>query len=259
VEATIATLIAFGNAMNSVQKHYDQFLASHYTWMSGGHASQVATNRETLSRFGVIAPLGATALDLGCGSGYQSLALAELGFTVTAVDTSRQLLDELRSLANEKPVTVVCGDMLDAAVYRNHGPFDVVVCMGDTLTHVHSMEAVARLFRDVNQQMQPGGALLLAFRDLSHELEGIDRLIPVKLDADSLMAAFLEYKERHVTVHDMLFSRENGGWRMTKGAYMKLRLSAEETVAMLAGAGFSDVTTTFDRGFTTVVAKKPKS
>ena len=98
----------------TAKDHYDHFLAAHYTWMSGGHASQVAKNRNLLNQFGFTGRPGAIALDLGCGSGYQSLALAEQGFSVVAVDTSQQLLDELKSIAAGHPITVVRGDMLDS-------------------------------------------------------------------------------------------------------------------------------------------------
>lgn len=241
---------------STVEDHYDQFLAARYTWMSGGHASQVEKNRKVLTDFGFIGRPGAMALDLGCGSGYQSLALAALGFSVIAVDTSKQLLDELSSLAASKSISVVRGDMCNCETYESHAPFDAVVCMGDTLLHVPSPEHIQQLFADIYVHTAGGGKLLLSFRDLSTELKGIDRAIPVRLDEHDLMATFLEYTESHVNVHDMLFSQQDGQWQMTKSAYQKLRLSGDAAVSMLTKAGYTNICKTVERGLTVIAADK---
>src|SRR5215472_3420406 len=89
--------------MSMAAEHYDRLLAAHYTWMLGGDIAAVAKDQATLLReLGVRARGdGALAVDLGCGPGPQSLALAELGFSpVLAVDSSRALLDELSGLAD---------------------------------------------------------------------------------------------------------------------------------------------------------------
>ncbi len=51
-------------------------------------------------------------LDLGCGIGRHALLFAELGFKVTAVDSSQEALDVLRKSAEEKgvPVEIIEGD-----------------------------------------------------------------------------------------------------------------------------------------------------
>ncbi|MEU8033582.1 methyltransferase domain-containing protein, partial [Streptomyces sp. NPDC049099] len=78
--------------------HYDGLLAEHYTWMLGGDVHEVADRQAALfCELGLAAAEdGGPAIDLGCGSGAQTLALVRLGFSpVIAVDTSRRLLDEL--------------------------------------------------------------------------------------------------------------------------------------------------------------------
>ena len=41
------------------------------------------------------------AIDLGAGCGFQSIPLARLGFTVTAIDLDEKLLDELQKNSGE--------------------------------------------------------------------------------------------------------------------------------------------------------------
>ncbi|THB64222.1 MAG: class I SAM-dependent methyltransferase [Desulfovibrio sp.] len=66
-----------------------------------GHGIGSASEKELwldLLRRNMTAPPGARILDLGCGTGFLSLLLAELGFKVTGIDLS----EEMRALAASK-------------------------------------------------------------------------------------------------------------------------------------------------------------
>lgn len=76
--------------MNTVEGHYEQLLAHVYTWMAGGSGQKVEGDRRFFIESGVTPKGCGRALDLDCGSGFQSLALAALGFRVVAVDTRRR-------------------------------------------------------------------------------------------------------------------------------------------------------------------------
>src|SRR5688572_7552427 len=123
--------------MPTVADHYDKLLAQHYSRMFGDHDAKVAEQRALLERLG-LRPEGASeAIDLGSGSGFQSLALAQLGFRVTAVDTSDKLLAELAARRAQLPIETVQGDLLEA-LERSGTVYELAVCMGDTLPHLGS-------------------------------------------------------------------------------------------------------------------------
>ncbi|MGH9069903.1 MAG: class I SAM-dependent methyltransferase [Acidimicrobiales bacterium] len=88
------------------------------------------------------------AVDLGCGSGAQTLALADLGFDpVVAVDTDPTLLAELGFHCADRPaVRAVETDALSSIDGLRSGSVAAVVCMGDTLLHLPSSEAVNEMF-----------------------------------------------------------------------------------------------------------------
>ncbi len=224
--------------MPQVQDHYEQLLAEHYTWMFGvPFADKVAEQAELLRRAGVGAP--GVAIDLGCGPGFQSLALARLGASrVHAVDTSRRLLDELEREKADAPVTTHLGDLRDFRTLAAPRA-DTVVCMGDTLTHLPDRAAVATLFTDIAAALPRGGRLALSFRDLSAAPAGLDRFIPLRADADRIMTCFLERTAPGVVmVHDLVHVRDGGAWTLRKSAYPKLVLPVAEIEAELRAAGF---------------------
>ena len=241
--------------VSSIEEHYEGLLARHYTWMRGDHDSLVSKYQDYFERAGISPRSGGKALDLGAGSGFQSIALAGLGFEVLAVDTSETLLKELRIRAGEQKVRPVPGDMRDRQVYADDGPFEVAVCMGDTLTHLRSFAEVEMLFGELCGALEKGGTLVLEFRDYTTELTGAERAIPVRLDDERIMATFLEYEAEHVNVHDMIFVRGESGWDMHKSAYAKLRLGAETVSNLLKQNGLRTVKRREEGGFTRILAR----
>ena len=241
--------------MATVEEHYERLLAHHYSWMQGGHEVQVPACMKQFEVLDIAPRECARALDLGCGSGFQSLALAHLGFDVTSLDTSAALLDELCAQPGADRVMTIRGDIQDASLFEPRGPFETVVCMGDTLTHLDSFERVESLLKSARANLASSGVLVLGFRDLTRELFGIDRAIPVRHDPDRIMTVFLEYAAEHVHVHDIIYVRENGVWALTKSAYKKLRLGSERVIELLHAIGFQRVDHTVERGFSTIVAR----
>jgi SAM-dependent methyltransferase len=243
--------------MSHVTEHYDVLLADHYSWMFGVSAVEKATEqRELLTRLG-LAP-DELAVDLGAGPGFQSMALAELGFKrVLAIDTSAKLLEELRSNSAGRDIEVIQDDMMNISQHVASGTVDAIVCMGDTLTHLPERQLVSRLFADVFRALRWGGKLILTFRDLSSELRGLDRFIPVRNTPDKIMTCFLEYGPDVVTVHDLIHIRDGITWRLTKSCYPKLRLSCDAIRRDLEMTGFEvDVAESF-RGMVVFAVHRP--
>ena len=44
-------------------------------------------------------------------------------------------------------------------------PLDLILCMGDTLTHLLDVEVVANLFAAACRLLKPGGRMVLTYRD----------------------------------------------------------------------------------------------
>jgi SAM-dependent methyltransferase len=222
----------------SVADHYDRLLAEHYTWMSGDFAEKVSEQRALLSSLGLPRSGSRRALDLGSGPGFQSIALAEIGYEVTALDTSRKLLAELTDRKGSLPIAAVEADIAAGLPMIEPG-VEVALCMGDTLTHLSSKDDVLRLFTEVHRLLAPGGRFVLGFRDLTAELRGTDRFIPVRSDSHRIMTCFLEYEPETVIVHDLIHVRDGEDWVLRKSSYRKLRLAPDWVAARLTACGFA--------------------
>lgn len=230
----------------SASDHYDRLLAAHYSWMAGGDIAAVADGQERLlSQLGIqTTAVDAIAVDLGCGPGSQSIALARLGFaSVIAVDTSRPLLDELTELADRTghgaAVRPVHADLRTALAEQTEpSSVTTIVCMGDTLTHLPGKDDVTALLHDVARSLTVDGQLVLTYRDLTRPLEGTDRFLPVRADADRIMTCFLEYLDDDtVVVHDLIHVRTGDTWTQQISSYPKLRIAPDWLAARCREAG----------------------
>jgi SAM-dependent methyltransferase len=226
--------------MNDAIRHYDELLAEHYSWMVGvPFEEKAAEQKALLADLGLKPGRHGTGIDLGSGPGYQSAALADLGFSrVIAVDTNQVLLDELRAQKGQRPIEAVHGDLCEFIGHAPAGGADAVVCMGDVLTHLESQKDVSGVLAGAFAALGPGGRLVLTFRDMSQALAGLDRFIPVQSDASRVMTCFLEYEPGTVVVHDLIHSRNGSGWDLRKSSYRKLRISSQDVVRQLKALGF---------------------
>jgi SAM-dependent methyltransferase len=249
--------------MTSVSEHYERLLSKHYTWMLGvSFEEKVKEQNAFLSRkLGTLknSPKPALAVDLGCGPGFQTIALAQLRFSpIIAVDTSSELLDELRSYVGDFPVQIKKADLRELPALVSAEQATVVVCMGDTLTHLPGKGDVTTLFRAAFDALRPGGMLVISYRDLTTELYGTDRFIPVRSDEDKIMTCFLEFENAEsVVVHDLIYVREGAGWSLNKSSYRKMRLGIDWMCEELGKAGFTAVSHDLCGRLIGVTATKP--
>ena len=233
--------------MEDVKQHYETLLAKHYTWMFGtSFEAKVAEQRAILEDALKAVPRTGDrglAVDLGCGPGYQAVALAQMGFApVVAVDTSATLLCELRSHQGGLPIEASENDILNLGTLVSPGTAHSIVCMGDTITHLGSKSEVLALVRQAAKALTPGGVFVITYRDLSTELTGLDRFIPVQSDDDRVMTCFLEFDQlESVLVNDLVYSREGAQWKLEKSSYRKLRLPVKWLEDAMSSAGFEVV------------------
>lgn len=227
----------------SAQEHYENLLADHYEWMLGlPFEAKVAEQKAILDEFAGPDVSGGLAVDLGCGSGFQSIALSDRGYKVIAIDTSEKLLRNLATRIGSRNIVAKHADLRDLDSLVDPASVEIAVCMGDTLTHLSSRSEVSKLFQSVARALKPGGRFVATYRDLARtELFGLERFIPIRIDDRRVMICFLEYETAEtVVVHDLINLRDdNGNWTLHKSSYKKLRLPAQWVTAELLAVGLS--------------------
>lgn len=100
-----------------------------------------------------------TIVDLGCGTGRLTRALARPGRSVLGVDPSPTMLEHARRQPGAGAVTWRRGD---ASVLEPDGTADLVVCTGNAIMHVADLPAA---FGAIAGALRPGGTLAFESRN----------------------------------------------------------------------------------------------
>lgn len=102
---------------------------------------------------------GARALEIGCGAGYATVALAKRGYEVEAIDAVQTMLDSTRDLVAkagvEKQVRSSVGDVC-ALPFRDE-TFGLVIAVGV----MPWLESMKKPVQEMYRMLQPGGFLII--------------------------------------------------------------------------------------------------
>ncbi len=239
----------------NTKEHYENHLAEYYSWMFGDFNAKINEVQLFFQSHNIKPASSKIAIDLGAGCGFQSIPLAKIGFNVKAIDFSKRLLDELKSKSNGLSIEVIENDILNFNVYSNCKP-ELIVCMGDTITHLDSLESIKELIKNSHKILLKNGKLVLTFRDLTFELKEENRFIHVNSDDGRIFTCFLEYQPDYVKVFDIVYEKKKGKWIQQVSSYKKLIISQTVIKEYFEVAGFKIEFMGIENGLVTAIGIK---
>ncbi len=203
----------------SLSEQYDMWVANKKPPLFGKHPDQKLLH--------VAAELGPPAdvpvLDVGAGTGRNSLPLARMGHPVDALEMTASFADIIREAAEKDKlaVNIINADAHTADFAEQQGRYKVVV-ISEVLTHFRSVAQLRSLFERLGGAMAPGGMVVFnAFvSEEDYEVEQIVReyseavwaavfsrqdvaaamrALPFELVSDE---AVLDYEKQHIPAAD---------------------------------------------------------
>jgi len=172
-------------------------------------------------------------LDLGCGPGRHTLPLAQAGHPVTAVDTSRLLLNQLQESVGELPVEIVEADMRE---FRRAQAFDLALVMWTSFGYFHDDDDHLRVLDNIRHSLSDQGRLVLDLVGVEYLARNLEPVHLTEYDDDRLLI------ERPLLTENL--TRLENEWLLIDGdkvhrAEFSHRVwSAGEISALLARSGF---------------------
>jgi SAM-dependent methyltransferase len=143
--------------ISTIENEYATWVATRTPPLFGTHPdSKVLDLARSLGN-----PAEVPVLDIGAGTGRNTLPIARLGHPTSAVELSPDLAKILREEAAKEnlPVTLVEGDVLNAEL--GLPPHFKLIILCEVVSHFRSVEELRRLFERTSVLLAPGG--LLAF------------------------------------------------------------------------------------------------
>jgi SAM-dependent methyltransferase len=141
--------------------YYDR-IASTYDAQVDGDARNRAMRDAFRSRVSLLAKMGGTILDFGCGTGTDASWYAERGHRIVAYDVSSGMVDVLRARSADDVaggrIVPVAGTLSDLdPVLEAHAPFAAISANFAVLNHFADL---APLFRFLGARLRADGAIV---------------------------------------------------------------------------------------------------
>lgn len=226
--------------MNAVADFYDA-LAPDYDLMTG-FEQRVVTDRPffrlIVERYGI-----KRAVDAGCGTGFHSVLLAQLGVDVTAVDVSEGMLKKLseRASALNVQVRTLRTDFGSLASVVDE-TYDAVFCLGNTLAHLETDEDLHSALTNFSAVLEPGGLLFLQLVNFERILTSQQRIQSVRERGDKIFVRFYDFAPTTIRFNILTLERHEGSlaYRMQSVCLRPIRPS--ELLALVQRCGFAEPT-----------------
>lgn len=234
-----------GSAMPATTPLYDDFSADYDRFVDweGRLGSELPFIEAQLAQAGA-----GRVLDVACGTGKHAIALAKRGYEVVGVDVSAGMVGRAQENAAAEGTAVDFyragfGEVSGAV----EGMFDAVLCLGNSLPHVLTREALAVTCQDLSSVLRPQGLLLLQIRNHDRILSEGERWMPLQARQEGgqewLFLRFYDYEpDGSIAFNVVRLHRESGhGWTQEVDTTRLHPWRHSELVDVLRQAGFEQI------------------
>jgi SAM-dependent methyltransferase len=234
---------------------YDDFSADYDRFVDweGRLAAELPFIERVVGRVG-----GRSVLDAACGTGMHAIALAQRGYEVVGTDASEGMIERARANAAAVGVKVRFevagfGELARRFVAPGRrgggeaGAFDAVLCLGNSLPHVLTPEALHATLVDFAACLRPGGVLLIQNlnydRILSRRERWMDPQARREGDREWLFLRFYDFDPDGLLTFNVVRLRRSGGpWEQQVMSTRIWPQRQAELVDALRAAGFTEIT-----------------
>ena len=186
-------------------------------------------------------------LDVACGTGWHTIALSQRGYEAVGTDISAGMIQRARENGAREgvPVRFVRAGFGQLAGQVGKG-FDGVICMGNSLPHVPSAEALRETLSDFAAVLHPGGVLIIQQRNFDRVWSERQRFMPLQTHREDnrewLFFRFYDFGEERITFNMVTLRQEGGRWDCQVRATELWPILRDHLVELLREVGFREVT-----------------
>jgi len=162
-------------------------------------------------------PTNAKILDCSCGTGDHAIWMARQGYRVFASDISEGMLNRGREKARKENLDIhFFRSSWEELPEKTNEKYDLVVCPGNSLSHVNSLEMLGSTTKTIKSILKDGGQFFFDLRDWEKTFSE-DNLFDQEFEVQSKTGLF-----------DVMYSYEIHGWNMPCTMYVDTRPKGEE-------------------------------
>lgn len=194
----------------------------------------------------------ARILDAACGTGMHAIALAKTGCYVSGADISKEMIRAAKNNARAARLdvdfkTAGFGALTEAFGSSSTYPFDAIICLGNSLPHLLSEEAILDALTDMAKCLRPGGYLLLQNRNFDAVMAEKNRWLGTQSHVEGtnewLFLRFYDFDPDGLITFNIirLFRDGIGPWKKNISTTRLFPLKQDVLLPLLEKAGFHQI------------------
>ncbi|MGG0657580.1 class I SAM-dependent DNA methyltransferase [Rummeliibacillus pycnus] len=187
-------------------------------------------------------------LDIGCGTGKMATEFTKLGYEVSGLDLSEEMLTIAaeRFMIEGVNVPLFCMSMDELEGFEN---LDIVTIPIDSINYLSNQEEVQETLSRVYQSLRSGGQLFFDVHSL-YKMDEIFMDSPFTFDDGEITYLWITEagEAPHSVHHDMVFyiQQENRLFERFEEYHYQRTFDIQTYIDMLQQAGFSEIAVTAD-------------
>ena len=180
-------------------------------------------------------------LDLACGTGKLTMMLHDMGYDMTGVDISDEMLACAKQISSEKgknDILWLCQNMTDFELY---GTVDACVCTLDSINYLSSINDVKKCFSLVHNYLIPDGVFVFDV-NTPYRFENVYGQNDYILESENTLLAWqndYNKKTRRCNFYLSIFTKEkDGSYRRIDEVQGEKCYSMRQIKSALSDCGF---------------------
>lgn len=186
-------------------------------------------------------------LDVACGSGGYSVALAKAGYSVTAVDLDEKMVEMTLVKKHREGLAInamVC-NMLDISKKFHSNTFDLVFCIGNSIVHLGSKEDILDALKQMQTCLKPDGTLIIQIinfdRVFKHNISSLPTIENDEIGLKFIRNYSYDDKKGLIRFNTLLTINGSNGLEKYENTVELLPLLFADLMELMKKAGFKDV------------------
>jgi glycine/sarcosine N-methyltransferase len=196
------------------------------------------------------APL--SILDAACGTGMHAIALAQHNYQVAGADLSGEMIKHAQMNADSAGVEVQLRAKGFGSLFQAFGdtqifPFDALLCLGNSLPHLLSLQQLNIALNDFAACLRPGGLLLIQNRNFNQVMKDHERWMEPQAhqenESEWIFIRFYDFQPDGLISFNIITLRriKGKGWQQQITTTRLYPFTQAELVNALTVAGFIQI------------------
>jgi glycine/sarcosine N-methyltransferase len=197
-----------------------------------------------------LVPGAARVLDAATGTGMHVLELRRRGYLADGSDLSHGMVERARFNAVQAGLEArfeVAGFGQLAEAFKDAVPYDALLCLGNSLPHLLTIDQIEAGLADFAACLRPGGLLIIQNRNFDAVLENKERWMEPQSynegEKEWIFLRFYDYEPSGLINFNIVTLQRQAGntWSQAVSSTRLYALQSSEMLAALGNAGFSEV------------------